>query len=648
MRFSIIPILFALLANLISANFASEAEQLTEDDIGDFSAIAFGNTSTAGSLNANDRPDCREYPGSPGWPLDEEWSRLNRSLGGALIKGIPPAAVCYDGPYKDAAACTFLMRDATSTRFYLNDPVTVLTEWPEGSTCHTPSGQQTGGNCTQGAFPAYVVNVTTVRQIQIAVNFARNRNLRLVIKNTGHDFVGRSVGFGSLSIWTHWLKDFEFLPRYRIGAYRGRAARVGAGIESWEMFAYMTRYNMTAVVAGGYTVGAYGGWMAGGGHSALASKYGLGADQALSIQVVTADGRFITADPYQNTDLFYALRGGGGSTYGVVTSVIIKVHPPTKVLASSIAFSTDESKVSGPINTTNFWKGFDLYHEFGKKIVDNSGTACYLSRRSDNISFTFTADIELPNVSDKYLFDFVQPLVNDLNAIGLDVPNPAPRPAANWASLGGGAGDVPGSSRFASRLWPRANFEDPALFAATQRAIRRSVEDGGYTFHGIHMAPTEEVAGYPSGRDGGRDRDGDWESAVNPAFRKAIMHADLFDFATSTTVRGGSSLLPPPVFKAAHERLARAMDEWREASPGAGAYVNECDVEEPGWQQAFFGSHYGRLLGIKRQRDPWGVFYAAATVGSEGWEVRAEEGEGMPTQNGPLCRVGGSVEGGVV
>lgn len=137
--------------------------------------------------------------------------------------------------------------------------------------------------------------------------------MTLFDRNTGHDFVGRSSGFGSLSIWTHWLKDFEFLPHYRIGAYNGRAARVGVGIESWEMFAYMNRYNMTALVAGGYTVGAYGGWIAGGGHSALASKYGLGADQALSIQVVTADGRFVTADPHQNTDLFYALRGGGGS-----------------------------------------------------------------------------------------------------------------------------------------------------------------------------------------------------------------------------------------------------------------------------------------------------------------------------------------------
>lgn len=132
-------------------------------------------------------------------------------------------------------------------------------------------------------------------------------------RNTGHDFFGRSTGFGALSIWTHWLKQFEFLPQYSIGQYKGMAARVGAGLESWELFAHMGKYNMTVLVAGPYTVGAYGGWITGGGHSALASTYGMGADQVLSLDVITADGQFVTADVNQNTDLFFALRGGGGS-----------------------------------------------------------------------------------------------------------------------------------------------------------------------------------------------------------------------------------------------------------------------------------------------------------------------------------------------
>ncbi len=101
------------------------------------------------------------------------------------------------------------------------------------------------------------------------------------------------------------------------------AARVGSGLEAWELYQYMDQYNMTVVVPGGQTVGAYGGWMAGGGHSNLGSSYGLGSDQPLSLEVVTADGRFMTADPTTNEDLFYALRGGGP---GQLPSAIITLE----------------------------------------------------------------------------------------------------------------------------------------------------------------------------------------------------------------------------------------------------------------------------------------------------------------------------------
>lgn len=133
-----------------------------------------------------------------------------------------------------------------------------------------------------------------------------------ICRNTGHEWVGRSSGAGSLSIWTHWLKSFEYVPEYSQGQYNEGAARVGAGLEAWELFKYMDMYNMTMVVSGSNTVGSYGGWMAGGGHSLMTSYHGLGADQPLSLDVVTADGRFVTADPFTNTDLFYAMRGGGG------------------------------------------------------------------------------------------------------------------------------------------------------------------------------------------------------------------------------------------------------------------------------------------------------------------------------------------------
>ena len=180
MRLNILAfILFPLLvkAAVAAANFPFESDELTEAEIGDFSAIEFGDHSTA----HGDGPDCKAYPGSEGWPLEDEWARLNSSLGGILLKPVPAAAACYEGPYEDQAQCNFLLRNASRSRFYIDDPLTVLTAWPEGDTCFA-TGTADGLSCTQGGCPVYVVNATTVKHIQIAVNFARNKNLRLVIK----------------------------------------------------------------------------------------------------------------------------------------------------------------------------------------------------------------------------------------------------------------------------------------------------------------------------------------------------------------------------------------------------------------------------------------------------------------------------------
>jgi hypothetical protein len=100
------------------------------------------------------------------------------------------------------------------------------------------------------------------------------------------------------------------MPGYYQGQYDGIAARVGAELEAWELYRYI-EVHMTVVVPGGSTVGTYGGWITGGEHSTLASTHGLGSGQALSLQVVTADGRFVATELGTNDDLFYALRGGG-------------------------------------------------------------------------------------------------------------------------------------------------------------------------------------------------------------------------------------------------------------------------------------------------------------------------------------------------
>jgi hypothetical protein len=176
MRSALFSVFLGLVTTASCFNFPFENVTLIDEDIGNFSAISFGNTTAPFSSGTS----CRAFPGGPDWPLDDEWSQLNRTLGGALLKPIPLGTVCYPGPLQDTDKCRFLVRNGSMDRVFINDPLTVLTEWTEGSTC--PATFNATGNCTQGGYPEYVVNVTTVKQIQIAVNFARNKNLRLVIK----------------------------------------------------------------------------------------------------------------------------------------------------------------------------------------------------------------------------------------------------------------------------------------------------------------------------------------------------------------------------------------------------------------------------------------------------------------------------------
>jgi len=156
-----------------------------------------------------------------------------------------------------------------------------------------------------------------MKHIQLAVNFARNNNIRLVIKNSGHDFNGKSIGGHSLSIWVHNLKGITYQDDYTspTGSYTGRAVTYSAGTQAFEGSTLMRQKNMSFIVAGGSTVGIAGGFLQGGGHSSFTSYFGLAADQVMALTAVTADGRVVEMHEGLNEDLFWAFRGGGGGTF---------------------------------------------------------------------------------------------------------------------------------------------------------------------------------------------------------------------------------------------------------------------------------------------------------------------------------------------
>jgi hypothetical protein len=119
----------------------------------------------------------------------------------------------------------------------------------------------------------------TKEQIKAGVDFARTNNIRLIVRNTGHDFMGRSTGFGSLAINTHSFKDVTFIKNYTgPGDWTGSAVTVGAGIQVRELYGLANKESPKVVVVGGEcpTVGLAGGYIQGGGHGPMASYYGMG------------------------------------------------------------------------------------------------------------------------------------------------------------------------------------------------------------------------------------------------------------------------------------------------------------------------------------------------------------------------------------
>jgi hypothetical protein len=155
------------------------------------------------------KPRCKPAPGTSDWPTPDVWSNLNTSLNGRLIQTTPSAAPCYPSqPSYDPKLCEVIASQWMNSTFHASDPTS--TDYPTwvNNSCNPifPNGSSITGDvdagkkgCGIGRYPVYVVNATEAVHVEEAVKFAAKTSVRLVIKNTGHSFPGRSTGFGALS-----------------------------------------------------------------------------------------------------------------------------------------------------------------------------------------------------------------------------------------------------------------------------------------------------------------------------------------------------------------------------------------------------------------------------------------------------------------
>ena len=138
---------------------------------------------------------CRSRPGEVSWPSSLAWDRFNASVSGLLLHGSDPFAPCaIDRASADCVARLAAAQDS----WWLVDQV--------GG--YEKSGYAGAYNATA---PGYVVAVQTAEHVATTVRFAAKWNLHVVVKNTGHDYIGRSLGTAdSLTIWTHGMQNFTF------------------------------------------------------------------------------------------------------------------------------------------------------------------------------------------------------------------------------------------------------------------------------------------------------------------------------------------------------------------------------------------------------------------------------------------------------
>ncbi|CDM36385.1 FAD-binding, type 2 [Penicillium roqueforti FM164] len=361
--------------------------------------------------------NCRCMPGDTCWPSSDDWSRFNTFIGGWLVNTQPLGQPCHD-PLYIANECRSLRQQWTKPELHDLSSSSIMAATVANETCDafTPRSKP----CTLGAMVLYAVNASSPDDFIQTIRFSQERNIRLVIRNTGHEYasssnnamlslimhpsyLGKSTGAGALSIWTHYLKDIDFL-NYTNAHYTGPAMRMAAGVQGTDINKAAYLKGLVIVAGECSTVGPAGGFTQGGGHSALSSQYGLSADQVLEWEVVDGMGRFLTASPTQNPDLYWALSGGGGGTYGVVYSMTVKAFPDFPVTGVVIQFENKNP------SSHSFFEAVGHYHRHLPTYTASGGMAIAQITHSTFLLTPLTLPVYTAVEAKRLLAPFLQEL----------------------------------------------------------------------------------------------------------------------------------------------------------------------------------------------------------------------------------------------
>ena len=428
--------------------------------------------------------------------------------------------------------------------------------------------------------PAYSVEALNVEDIQKSIAFANKHNLPVTVKTSGHNFAGSSTGKDSLLIWMHnfesYLKDVDDVKKnYKdtCGTKYPHAVKIGGG-QNWDGVyrALGSKYNIVGATC--LTVSAAGGWLQGGGLSALSRKYGIGIDNVLSFEVVLANGVLAYADACTNPDLFWALRGGGGGTWGVVTSVHYKVYPAEPVIEFTMSITKPLSSPRIVNSWIRKWIAIspNLDRRWGGSWTIATLGLYFVGAEKDARS-TFINSFEqwrecLPK--------------SQINRVVYNI-----KKGENYFEVRGGEDEIilsnpttgQASSNIANRLVPRdfvANHPAKAANLLKHILLNGKVGAPNYILGDAVTYPAADA------------------TAVHPAMREAVWQI--------------------------HTSTDEVIEYVRKVVRNTGVGYNHASHKEPDWRNAFWGSNLNRLQCLKKQYDPENRFNCWHCVGYQGEE----------------------------
>jgi hypothetical protein len=412
----------------------------------------------------------------------------------------------------------------------------------------------------------------------------------------------RNSGKGTLSLWTHNLQHMEYRNSFVPQGCKddvGRVMIVGAGTPSGDAHVFADKHD--SVILGPYSpsVAVSAGWLLGGGHGVLGPVYGMGADRVVEFQIVTPDGKQRIVNACQNPDLFFALRGGGGSSFGVVLSATHSVIPRKPIafadihLPSNISTDTalawikllvDESLEWGRQGWGGHVAGTYVTH-FNplSDFISDDGTKARASfERVTNFALAHggTSNIAVyPNwlyIWNKFLL---------------------PLDSMQGGNMGMGS----------SRLLP------DELFATEEgkekiMSYLRSIAEIGFNPVNFYTPVTTPFV-YQRLQDPKSYATKDFGTALTPAWYRSLWHMQ-----TIGSMAWNSSYQDRLRYVTNLTNSTVQLEAL--AGPDAGTHFNEANPFMTGWQESYYGrENYNKLLKIKAKYDPENILTCWKCIG---------------------------------